>query len=174
MKHCGDCGTAMAFGPDESRYERHFCPSCGWAWYNPPTPVMLVVLTMPDGQVVYTRKKSFEPGRWSVVSGFITRGESAEDCAIREAREETGLDVDLVRFLGTHVYERQPGQLVIAFHARVVGGVPCAADDVDEIEIAPPDLSRLREGSTSWFLVRSLLEEPTGIVPDRALTAPSS
>ena len=68
-------------------------------------------------------------------------------------KEETGLDCAIVRFMGTHVYEGRPDQLVIAFHVRVVGGTPQAGDDVDEVAIAPPDPARLRPGSTSHWLV---------------------
>lgn len=159
MKHCGECGAALIDDRDQHQYPCQRCPACGWTWYNPPVPVTLVLVTMPDGRVVYTRKRSFEPGRWSVVSGFIPRGERAEDAAVREVKEETGLDVEIVRFMGTHVYERQPGQLVIAFHARALGGWPIAADDIDEVDVAPPDPSRLRPGSTSWWLVSQLLPE---------------
>lgn len=158
MKYCGDCGTALNEGPDESGHVRRYCPSCKWSWYDPPIPVTLVLVTTEDGDVVYCRKKSFPPGRWSVVSGFIPRGERAEETALREVKEETGLDAAIVRFMGTHVYDQRPDQIVIAFHARVTGGIPCAGDDVDEIEIAPPDVSRLREGSTSHWLVKQLVE----------------
>ena len=157
LKHCGMCGCGLADGPDTSGYERRYCPECGWNWYDPPVPVTLVLVTTDDGNVVYTRKRTFEPGRWSVVSGFIPKGERAEDAAVREVKEETGLDVELVRFMGTHVYAGRPEQIVIAFHARVTGGTPCPQDDIDELEIAPPDLSRLRPGSTSHWLVASLL-----------------
>ena len=78
--------------------------------------------------------------------------------ALREVKEETGLDAEIVRFMGTHVYEQRPDQIVIAFHVRVIGGTPCAGDDVDEIEIAPPDVTRLREGSTSHWLVKQLVD----------------
>ncbi|MGI8550565.1 MAG: NUDIX domain-containing protein [Dehalococcoidia bacterium] len=158
MKHCGDCGVELCQGPDTSGYQHSFCGSCGWTWYDTPTPVTLVLVTLPDGQVVYTRKNSFEPGRWSVVSGFIPKGERAEDAALREVKEETGLDGELVRFMGTHVYGQRPDQLVIAFHVRATGGVPRAGDDVDEVDVGPPDLTRLRPGSTSHWLVASLLE----------------
>ena len=159
LKHCGMCGCALADGPDTSGYHRLYCPECGWNWYDPPVPVTLVLVTTEDGNVVYTRKRTFEPGRWSVVSGFIPKGERAEDAAVREVKEETGLDVELVRFMGTHVYEGRPEQIVIAFHARVTGGTPSPQDDIDELEIAPPDLSRLRPGSTSHWLVASLLRD---------------
>ncbi len=47
-------------------------------------PVPLVLVTTDDGRVVSARKAGWEPGRWFVVSGFIPRGERAEDAAIRE------------------------------------------------------------------------------------------
>ena len=171
MKFCGECGTATNFAPDEHRSNHHYCPACGWRWYSPPTPVTLVLVTTDDGNVVYTRKKHFEPGRWSVVSGFIPRGERAEDAAVREVQEETGLDVEIVKFMGTHVYGRQPEQIVIAFHCRVLGGTPAPDDDIDELDIAPPDPSRMREGSTSWWLVRTYMEE---VAAPKAPTTPSS
>ena len=159
LKHCGMCGCALVSGPDESAYVRLYCPECNWSWYDPPVPVTLVLVSTEEGHVVYTRKRTFEPGRWSVVSGFIPRGERAEDAAVREVKEETGLDVEIVRFMGTHIYAGRPDQIVIAFHARVIGGEPCAQDDIDELEIAPPDLSRLRPGSTSHWLVATLVSD---------------
>lgn len=165
MKHCGACGRELVAGPDHSGEHHQSCPTCGWTWYNPPVPVTLVVVTTDDGRVVYCRKNSFEPGRWSVVSGFIPRGERAEDTAMREVREETGLDVEIVRSMGTHVYEGRPDQLVIAFHARVTGGTPRAGDDVDEIEIAPPDPARTRPGSTSHWLVSRIADETGARMP---------
>ena len=159
MNYCGDCGAALARGPDTSGYVRKYCAACGWSWYDPPTPVTLVLVTTDEGDVVYCRKQSFPLGRWSVVSGFIPRGERAEVTALREIKEETGLDAEIVRFMGTHVYDGRPDQIVIAFHARVTGGTPQAGDDVDEIDIAPPDATRLREGSTSHWLVQRLIDE---------------
>lgn len=157
LTHCGMCGCALSRGSDGSASQRLSCPACNWSWYDPPTPVTLVLVTDDNGNVLYTRKKSFEPGRWSVISGFIPRGERAEDAAVREVKEETGMDVEIVRFMGTHVYAPRSEQIVIAFHARVLGGELCAQDDIDEAEFARPDLSRLRAGSTSHWLVASLL-----------------
>jgi NAD+ diphosphatase len=99
MKHCGRCGALL-----QEETGRLRCPACGWTWYNPPVPVTLVLVTTDDGRVVYTRKDSFEAWRWTVVAGFIERGERAEDAALREVKEETGLDTEIVKFMGTHVY----------------------------------------------------------------------
>src|SRR5688500_18954154 len=101
MKHCGQCGTLMS-APEASARARLKCGACGWSWYDPPVPVVLVLLTTANGGVVYTRKDSFEPWRWTVVAGFVERGETAEQAAVREANEETNLDSEIVRFMGTH------------------------------------------------------------------------
>jgi NADH pyrophosphatase NudC (nudix superfamily) len=159
MTHCGRCGTPLEARNDESGHHHGACPACGWRWYDNPVPVTLVLVTTEDGNVVYTRKNSFEGWRWTVVAGFIEKGETAEQAALREVKEETNLDAELVRFMGTHVYGGRSDQLVIAFHVRVVGGEARPGDDVDQIDIAPPDPSRLREGATSQWLVRQYLEE---------------
>ncbi len=159
MKHCGRCGTVLESKADEGGHAAAICPACGWRWYDNPVPVTLVLVTTADGNVVYTRKDSFEPWRWTVVAGFIERGETAEAAALREVKEETNLDAEMVRFMGTHFLPNRTDQLVIAFHVRVIGGTPLAGDDVDQIDIAPPDPSRLREGATSQWLVRTYLQE---------------
>jgi ADP-ribose pyrophosphatase YjhB (NUDIX family) len=92
------------------------------------------------------------------VSGFITKGEQAEVAALREVKEETGLDAEIAHFAGTHVFELRPEQSVIAFHVLVTGGTPQAGDDVDRIEIAAPDSTRLHPGSTSHLLVSRFAE----------------
>jgi NADH pyrophosphatase NudC (nudix superfamily) len=154
VKHCGQCGRALNDGVDEYKTPHLYCEACGWRWYSPPTPVVLVLVTTPDGQVVYCRKDRQPPGIWSVVSGFIPRGEVAEATALREVKEETNLDAEIVHFADTHVFPVLPEQLVIAYHARVLGGEPRAGDDVDHVEVAAPDVSRLFPGSTSLELVR--------------------
>lgn len=157
VKHCGDCGHVLEASLDTSGHPHQFCPSCGWVWYDPPTPITLVLVVTADGQVVYVRKHIWPPGRWSVVAGFIPKGERAEDAALREVKEETGLDAEIVAFMGTHVYPARPDQIVITFKVRVTGGVLQAGDDVDAAEIGPPDPSRTRIGSTAHWLVSSLV-----------------
>ena len=158
MKHCGECGTGLNDGLDEYSTPHQFCEACGWRWYSPPIPVVLVLVTTSDGEIVYCRKDRQPPGIWSVVSGFIPRGEPAELTAVREVKEETNLDVEIVHSAGTHVFPVLPDQLVIAYHARVLSGEPRAGDDVDHVEVAPPDVTRLFPGSTSLHLVQQYIE----------------
>ncbi|MBU1626445.1 NUDIX hydrolase, partial [bacterium] len=82
-----------------------------------------------------------EPQKWAIPGGFLDYGEKAEDCAVREAKEETSLDVTLKRQF--HTYSdpsRDPRKhtITLVFTAYAVGE-PAAADDAEEIGIFTKD-----------------------------------
>jgi ADP-ribose pyrophosphatase YjhB (NUDIX family) len=114
-------------------------------------PVVLALVTTPEGEVVYCGKNGVS--HWTVVSGFVPRGEVAEATALREVKEETGLDAKIQHFAGTHVFHLRPEQIVIAFHVEATGGTPQPDDDIERLEIDRPDPSRMFPGSTSHLLV---------------------
>lgn len=98
-----------------------------------PAPTVDIVIELEGGGIVLIRRKN-PPLGWALPGGFIDYGESAEAAAIREAREETSLEVRLVELL--HVYSdphRDPRThtIAIVFIARAEG-VPHAADDATE------------------------------------------
>jgi ADP-ribose pyrophosphatase YjhB (NUDIX family) len=71
---------------------------------RPVCPLIAVdVIIEIDGRIVLIERKNYPPG-WAIPGGFVDVGESVEAAAIREMREETGLDVELTDLLG--VYSR--------------------------------------------------------------------
>ncbi|MCS6925063.1 MAG: NUDIX hydrolase [Candidatus Binatia bacterium] len=101
-----------------------------------PAPTVDVIIELASGGIVLIRRKN-PPFGWALPGGFIDYGESAEAAAIREAREETSLDVRLIELL--HVYSdphRDPRRhtIAIVFIARAEGK-PHAADDATEAGI---------------------------------------
>ncbi len=104
-----------------------------------PIPTVDIIIEI-EGQIVLIRRKN-PPHGWAIPGGYIDYGESAEDAARREAKEETGLDlVDLRQF---HTYsnpDRDPRHhtISVVFVARA-RGEPKARDDAAEIGIFTKD-----------------------------------
>ena len=104
--------------------------------FRNPVPTVDIIIEHPGGIVLIERKN--EPHGWALPGGFVDYGETVEAAAVREAREETSLEVELVRQF--HVYSdpaRDPRKhtLSVVFIARPVSGEPRAADDAKGLGI---------------------------------------
>lgn len=111
------------------------CPVCGAAVevYKNPVPTVDVVIEVEDAVVLIQRKNP--PHGWAIPGGFVDYGELVEAAAVREAKEETSLDVELVELLGVYSSpDRDPRHHTIStvFVARG-RGEPRAADDAKRI-----------------------------------------
>lgn len=110
---------------------------------EPETPKIMVDVVIPsEGGVVLIRRGT-DPyeGMWALPGGFVELGETVENAAAREAKEETNLDVELERLVGVYSEpDRDPRghNVSVTFLARVIGGNPAAATDADEVEILDP------------------------------------
>ncbi len=117
------------------------CPHCGKVVvkYRNPFPTVDIIIEVEKGIVLIRRKNP--PYGWALPGGFVDYGESLEAAAIREAREETSLDVELVSQLGAYSDpDRDPRKhtISVVFIARA-GGQPRAADDAVDIGIFDRD-----------------------------------
>jgi 8-oxo-dGTP diphosphatase len=104
--------------------------------YCNPAPTVDIIIELEASGIVLIRRKNPPPG-WALPGGFIDYGESAEAAAVREALEETSLNVQLIELL--HVYsdpQRDPRKHTIAtvFIARAQG-TPYGADDAAEAAV---------------------------------------
>lgn len=102
--------------------KKDICPHCGkpCTRYSNPSPTADIIIHDPERGIVIIGRAN-EPHGFALPGGYIDEGEQAELAAIREAREETGLDVELVGLLGVYSRpERDPRQhnLSVVFVAR--------------------------------------------------------
>ncbi len=85
-----------------------------------------VIVTGKEGVLLVKRKNEPYKGKWALVGGFVNYGETVEQAAIRECKEETGLDIELEKLVGVYSDpNRDPrGHVVsVCFLAREKGGI---------------------------------------------------
>ncbi len=116
------------------------CGACGYEALWSPEPVAATIPRDADGQIWLLRRAFHEgAGRWSFPGGFVELGESVEDAARRETREEMQIDVALGALVG--VYSRSEDRVVlIVYNARALG-IPRETQEATEVRaFAPADL----------------------------------
>jgi ADP-ribose pyrophosphatase YjhB (NUDIX family) len=117
--------------------DRIVCPHCGEEVerYRNPFPTVDIIIEVKGGIVLILRKNP--PYGWAIPGGFVDYGETLEEAAVREAKEETDLDVELISQLGAYSEpERDPRQHSISyvFIARAEG-TPEPLDDASDAGI---------------------------------------
>jgi 8-oxo-dGTP diphosphatase len=112
---------------------------------RPVTPLLaadaiIELLDYPTRPIVLIERR-FPPPGWAIPGGFVDVGESLEAAAVREAREETGLEVRLKALLGIYSDPRRDarGHTVTAVYVAEAEGLPAAADDAKNVIIAHLD-----------------------------------
>jgi ADP-ribose pyrophosphatase YjhB (NUDIX family) len=120
---------------------RRFCPACGSIVFR-EHKVAAGVLVEHGGKVLLVRRR-MRPGQglWTFPAGFVDFDEDPAEAAVRECREETGLEVELsglLDLIAGREHERG-ADIVVVYRARLVGGKPRAADDVDRVAFFGPD-----------------------------------
>lgn len=137
IRFCPYCCTELERRFIASRY-RPYCPECDRPFFSDPK-LAVAVIVAHEGKIIL-QQRAIEPGRglWSFPSGFVERGESVEEAAIREVWEETNLEVELVRLVG--LYSRRGHPVVLAvYEAHVIGGTLAGSEESTAVAWFSPD-----------------------------------
>jgi 8-oxo-dGTP diphosphatase len=108
--------------------KRLVCQACSFIFYQDPKVVAGAVFTLDGGIVLLKRGVEPAMGKWVFPSGYVDQGESVQDAAIRETKEESQVDVKLGPLLNVYSYPRSPN-VIIVYTAEIIGGELVAADE---------------------------------------------
>jgi 8-oxo-dGTP diphosphatase len=119
--------------------ERQVCTRCGHIVYLDPKVAVGTIIEHGDGRLVLVRR-AIDPGYglWVFPGGYVDRGEEITSAAIREAREEAGLDIRLDSLLDVYSYPGRP-LIIIVYAATAIGGTLCPDDECLEASLFAPD-----------------------------------
>ena len=141
-KFCPKCGKNLVnkFIKQEQT-ERLVCENCNFIFYINPVPAVAVIL-MNDCQVVLVKRK-YEPrkGMWSLPAGFMEYNETTEQTAIREAKEETNLNIKINELFGVFPGFDDPRVhvILIVYWGEIISGQIKPGDDAEDVNFFPLD-----------------------------------
>jgi 8-oxo-dGTP diphosphatase len=121
--------------------QRPACDNCGYVHFVNPVPGVGMLIEKDGGLVLIRRGHTPHKGRWTLPSGFVEVDESAEEAAIREAAEETGLKVEITELAAVNSFPEGPptSGIMIFYRMKPVGGELRAGDDADAVQVFQPD-----------------------------------
>lgn len=123
-KFCERCGASLKLAC--AGWEKH-CTACAHITYPRTDPAIIVAITDDAERLLLIHGATWQPGRYSVVAGFVEAGESLEAAVVREALEETGIKVSQTSYCSSQPWPF-PRSLMFAFTARAGGQQEPKAD----------------------------------------------
>lgn len=121
-RFCPRCAGALASRTLRAgEPPRLVCPACGFVFFLDPKVATGAIFSLDGGILLVQRAIEPSYGRWVFPGGYVDRGESLEAAALREVKEECGLDVRLTRLLGAYSSPGNP-VILIAYVGEVTGG----------------------------------------------------
>lgn len=167
-RFCSNCGAPLITATVEGR-EREVCSACGAIAYRNPLPAAAAVLLNDKREALLVRRRQApHAGMWCLPGGFAELGETIDQAAVRELREETGLEARILRLLTARSTpdDFYGDLLFICFEVEQVGGVGQPGDDAAELGwfplSSPPELA-FAAHTEALAVCRALHREPWAI-----------
>ncbi len=140
QKYCPYCGRKTILRK-EGEVERLYCSSCKTFFYENPLPVVSCIHTIDKKLLLVKRGNNPYKNRWCLPTGFAESGESIEEAALRELKEESGIEGKIVSLIDVDsVTSGYYGDLTfITFEVEQIGGSAIAGDDATAVKYFPID-----------------------------------
>ncbi len=166
INYCPQCGSdqLQLCVPKGDSHSRQVCADCDHVIYQNPTVIAGCIIER-DGKFLLAQR-AIEPmrGRWSIPAGFMENGETVEQAAMREVREETGARVEL---LGPYSIFSVPqmNQVYIIFRARLMEFIEPHGDETEQLSFVSANeipWSELTYPAIGQILCRYINEDDRG------------
>lgn len=140
-RFCSQCGEEVVVRSEEGR-DREVCPACDTVFYRNPLPVVASVVVDHDRRVLLVRRgRDPHEGMWCLPIGFAELGETVHAAALRELREEAGIEGRVAALLDADSFEsaHYGDLLIVSFEVEKTGGVETPGDDAVDVRYFPLD-----------------------------------
>jgi len=136
MNFCPQCSNPLTTGQAGGR-ERLVCSAgCGYVYWNNPLPVVGAIVECDEDTVLLVQNVGWPKEWYGLVTGFLEKGEEPDAAVLREIREETGLEGEIVERLGIYTFY-QRNELIIAYHVRASGTIQIDPEEIQDYKLVP-------------------------------------
>lgn len=157
--YCPHCGTQLTKKEIGDEGLIPYCESCHVPLWDMFTTCIICAVVNEYNEIALLRQNYVSKTNYVCVAGVMKLGESAEETACREIKEEIGLEVLKLEFIHSYPYEKKE-MLMLGFHAAVKKSDFHISGEVDAVKWFPiaTALDKLRPGSIGWELVKEVKE----------------
>lgn len=137
-KYCPQCGEKLIFHKAGDDGDVPFCTECNKLWFDAFSNASIVMVVNEFDEIALLRQSYMSDKYTSFVSGYITPGETAEETAVREVKEEIGVTLDSLEYDGTVWFEK----LELLMHCFIGRAKKCdlvLSQEVDSAEWTPAE-----------------------------------
>lgn len=116
-RFCAKCGGILK---DDANFTARTCIKCGRQYFPQLEPAVIVLVSKGD-EILLAKHKNRNSNVYSTLAGFIEMGETAEHAVAREIKEESGISIKNIKYVGSQAWPF-PDQLMLAFTAEYESG----------------------------------------------------
>ena len=158
--YCPKCGEKLVLRQIGDEGEIPYCEVCQRPWFDMFSTCVLSVVADEDNEVLLIRQSYGDTARFVGVAGFMKVGETPEEAAAREVREETGLTAESVKYIDSCFYDGRD-QLMLGMLARVKKAECHSSGELLEAKWFSFDeaVKTVREGSIIQRFIKSVRNE---------------
>lgn len=152
---CPHCGTRLSKKEIGDEGLIPYCDICSIPLWDMFTTSVICAVVNENNEIALIRQNYVSRDSYVCIAGIMKLGESAEECAAREIKEEIGQTVESLQFIRSYPYEKKE-MLMLGFLARVKKSEFRLSGEVDAVAWFPLQEApgKLRQGSIAWQLVQ--------------------
>lgn len=160
FQYCPHCGTKAIQKEIGDEGEIPYCDLCKVPLWDMFTTCIICAVVNEKQEIALLRQNYVSTTNYVCVAGVMKLGESAEETACREVKEEIGLDVEELEYVKSYPYEKK-AMLMLGYRAKVRKADFKLSGEVDAVAWVPFEeaLGKLRQGSIAWQLVKRVIED---------------
>ena len=135
-RYCPECGTKLTEIPAGDDGMVPYCEPCDKRWFDSFHSCVIVLVYNEYDEIALSRQGYLSARYATLTSGFITPGENAEECAMREVKEELGLELEALEYAGTYWFGMRD-QLMHGFIGFARKRELVLSEEIDSAEWVP-------------------------------------